>query len=83
MSINVRSTHTYVTLAVSNAAFKEIIEKLRAASYSHAFIENRDNGVDVDMHGIALVTDCDHNWDKGSNPHPPYICFLCGTELMK
>jgi hypothetical protein len=44
-----RSTHTYATLGVSQAAYDEIAEKLRAAEYHHAF-----DGPLIDMHGIAL-----------------------------
>ncbi len=59
-------THTYVTLAISRAAFDEIHVKLEAADYSHAFERERpkdDTGenpkvaevVLIDMHGLALV----------------------------
>jgi hypothetical protein len=44
-------THTYVTLEVSAATYKEIADKLREAGYDHAF---GDEG-EIDMHGIALV----------------------------
>lgn len=45
-----RSTHTFVTLDVSQAAYDEIAGKLRAADYGHAFV-----GSAIDMHGIGLV----------------------------
>ena len=45
-----RATHTYAVLDVSEAAYTEIADKLKAAGYDHAF----DNGV-IDMHGIALA----------------------------
>lgn len=72
-----RSTYTYATLEVSNAAFKEIIEKLRTAGYADQFVE-RGNNVDIDMHGIALVTKCNHDWNGGE-----MLCIRCGVELEK
>lgn len=45
------STHTYAVLDLSKAAYDEIAEKLRAAGYDHAFM---DNGV-IDMHGIGVA----------------------------
>ncbi len=46
-----RGTHTYVTLEVSDAAYTEIFNKLRAAGYDHALNEDGE----IDMHGLALV----------------------------
>jgi hypothetical protein len=46
------STHTYVALEVSSAAYDEIRQKLKAAGYEHAFHED---GL-IDMHGLALST---------------------------
>lgn len=48
-------THTYVILEVSQAAYDEIKSKLEAAEYQHAFHEDREHGVVIDMHGIALA----------------------------
>ena len=47
-------THTYAMLEVSRAAYHEIADKLREAGYGHAFHEERDGGVVLDMQGIAL-----------------------------
>lgn len=47
-----RSTHTVATLEVSAAAYKEIAQKLRDASYHHVFL---DEGV-IDMTGIGLTS---------------------------
>lgn len=44
-----RQTHTFATLEVSQAAFDEIEKKLREAGYDHAFVDGL-----IDMHGIAL-----------------------------
>ncbi|MBY3433066.1 hypothetical protein HFN89_02585 [Rhizobium laguerreae] len=44
-------THTYATLEVSIEAYDEIAQKLKDASYGHAFMED---GV-IDMHGIGLL----------------------------
>ena len=44
-------THTYSTLAVSNAAYQEIKRKLLAVDYGHAINSNGE----IDMHGIALI----------------------------
>lgn len=48
-------THTYVILEVSSATYDEIKAKLEAADYHHAFHEDREYGIVVDMHGIALA----------------------------
>lgn len=47
-------THTYAILMISQAAFDEILEKLKAAAYHHSFHEGDDGRVIIDMHGIAL-----------------------------
>lgn len=47
-------TYTYAILEVSTAAFEEIAGKLRAAGYDQAF-HDEDDGVVIDMHGIALI----------------------------
>lgn len=49
-----RSTYTYVTLEVSSAAYQEIKALLEKAGYQHAFHEDRQDGVLIDMHGLAL-----------------------------
>lgn len=48
-----RQTHTFATLEVSAAVFDEVMEKLQAAGYDHAFIDQGD-GLLIDMNGIAL-----------------------------
>lgn len=51
-----RSTHTYVILPLSAAAYQEIREKLLVADYHHVF--NIHDGAEViDMHGIAVRAD--------------------------
>ncbi len=45
------STHTYSTLAVSNAAYQEIKRKLIAANYGDAINAKGE----IDMNGIALI----------------------------
>lgn len=49
-----RTTHTFVQLALSPAVFREIYDKLRAAGYMHAFIHDGERLI-IDMHGIAVV----------------------------
>lgn len=45
-------THTFVTLGLSDAAYDEIAQKLRAAGYNHCFMD--DDGT-IDMHGIGVT----------------------------
>ncbi len=52
-------THTFVTLAVSPAAYEEIKILLEKADYGHAFIEDFDDGLLIDMQGIALAKKAD------------------------
>jgi hypothetical protein len=47
-------TYTYVTLEVSHAAYTEIKAKLEAAGYQDQFHEDKEDGVLIDMHGMAL-----------------------------
>lgn len=44
-------THTYAELEISRAAWDEIAQKLRAAGYDHAFVDENT----IDMHGIGLT----------------------------
>jgi hypothetical protein len=55
---SLRTTYTYVTLDVSQAAFDEIRAKLEAADYGHAFERDKnENVVTIDMHGLALTVE--------------------------
>lgn len=47
-------THTYVTLAISKAAFEEIRQRLEAVGYGDMFTLRQHDVVQIDMHGIAL-----------------------------
>jgi len=49
-----RTTYTYAVLDISDAAYTEIFDKLKAAGYEHAFHED-ENRIVVDMHGIAIA----------------------------
>jgi hypothetical protein len=47
-------THTYAVLRISKATYDEIKKKLEEAGYDHAFHDDGDGDVLIDMHGIAL-----------------------------
>jgi hypothetical protein len=47
-----RTTHTFVELPLSPAAYEEIRNKLKAAGYEHCFIRGEDT---IDMHGLAVT----------------------------
>ena len=66
-----RSTHTYVLLALSEAAYEEIRAKLEAAGYQHAFHENDECPASpvIDMHGIAVVPEVEM---VGTGDSPQY-----------
>lgn len=53
--MNIRSTHTFATMALSARAYHEIAGKLSAAGYAHAFTDVGDQGIALDMQGIAVV----------------------------
>lgn len=53
-----RTTHTYVTLAVSLAAYREIADKLKVAGYDHVFQQEAGEPV-LDMHHLALTIERD------------------------
>jgi hypothetical protein len=44
-------THTYAELEISQSAWNEIAQKLRAAGCGHAFVDEET----IDMHGIGLT----------------------------
>lgn len=46
-----RMTHTFVVLGLSNAAYEEIRKQLEEADYQHCFLEDGT----IDMTGIAVV----------------------------
>lgn len=47
------TTHTYVLMPVSKRTYNEIKQKLKAAGHDQA-IQQGDDGIVLDMHGIAL-----------------------------
>ncbi len=56
MVSRLRQTHTFVTLGLSEAAYTEIKDKLRAAGYDHCFC-GEDEGGAIDMHGIGVIVE--------------------------
>lgn len=48
-------TYTYVVLKISPLAYEEIKSKLEAAGYQHAFHDEGEDGIVIDMHGIAVA----------------------------
>jgi hypothetical protein len=69
-----RSTHTYVELEISRAAFDEIAAKLKAADYGHAFIDPAT----IDMHGIAVTREsCRHSLEPILGWDTLQICSVC------
>lgn len=58
-----RSTHTYVILPLSPAAFKEVETELRAAGYDHAFDKDENGAVVMDLHGLAAQSTGDASED--------------------
>lgn len=53
--MSIRNTYTYAILEVSEATYKEIYDKLKAAGYTHAFDDRKGGETPViDMHGIGL-----------------------------
>jgi hypothetical protein len=80
-----RQTHTYVELDISPEAFSEIKEKLLAADYGHAFMED---GTVIDMHGIAVKADpallahpgCDTVIDRNGTVHGKRLPDLRGIR---
>jgi hypothetical protein len=54
-------THTYATLAVSQSAFDEIRDKLKAAESTDGFEYHKHDDAPflMDMSGIALVVEAD------------------------
>jgi hypothetical protein len=55
MPRGLRTTHTFVTLTISQEAYKEIREKLLAAGYNHSFVYDFNDEETIDMHGIGLA----------------------------
>ena len=57
---------TYAVLEVTSTTFLEIQQKLEAAGYHHAFREDTDGQLIIDLHGLALR-------DKDGDEGPPTI----------
>ena len=51
-------THTYATLWLSPPAYREIEKKLKDAGYVDCFHKEQE-GIVIDLHGIAVVLDPD------------------------
>ena len=48
-------TYTYCVMHVKPETYEEIAKLLRDAGWHQAFHEDRDDGIVLDMHGIALA----------------------------
>lgn len=58
--MSLRTTYTFVELALSPAAFEEIQAKLTTAEYEHAFEYDKQRKVfRIDMHGLAVTREED------------------------
>lgn len=62
-------TYTYAELAISQAAYSEIRNKLEAAGYQHAFHQDRDGEL-IDMHGIAVRAEAPKTSDPTATVSP-------------
>jgi hypothetical protein len=62
-------SYTFVLCGVSKATYDEIAQKLREAEYDHAFVRT-DEGIALDMHGIALVIDKSASQPAGEEGDP-------------
>lgn len=47
-------SYTYAILDVSADTFREIQQKLEAAGYLHAFKQDADGTLIIDLHGVAI-----------------------------
>lgn len=47
-------SRTYAVLDVSARTFREIQNKLASAGYVHAFKEDDDGSLIIDLHGVAI-----------------------------
>jgi hypothetical protein len=81
--MTIRSTHTYVELEVSAAAYDEIAGKLRAAAYDHAFHDEV-----IDMHGIGLTKAPDKDgppqdgwWPAEADAPMTQMYFIAGRPI--
>lgn len=62
-----RTTRTFVTMDLSQAAFEEIKAKLQAAGYFHAINHLPYVGECLDMHGIAITAEKQTNKEEKQN----------------
>lgn len=60
-------THTYAILEVSEAAYEEIKTRLEIAGYQDQFHEQRDHGLVIDLHGIAIAKQKEKTDDRPKN----------------
>ena len=71
-------SHTYAVLEVSHEAFAEIKAKLEAAGYSDQIYEDRNGGLLIDMHGLAIK---DAGKSKTRDGYLP--CPYCGWHIAE
>ena len=64
-STRASGSDTYAVLDVSAACFREIQTKLEAAGYQHAFTEDDDGQLVINLHGIAIR---DEEGDESPSP---------------
>lgn len=89
------STHTYVTMPVTQRTFDEIFDKLQAAGYAGQIHEQDGNKWLIDMHGLALVVEppqeevpphmrcpkCrEGKWQQRGHE---WVCASCGYQATK
>lgn len=48
-------TYTYVLMEVTKSTYEEVKKKLEEAGYWQALHKDREDGIILDMHGIALI----------------------------
>lgn len=60
---------TYVVLDVTAPTFREIQQKLEAVGYHHAFLEDADGHLLINLRGIAVR---DEEGDDGVTLSPPW-----------
>ena len=87
-----RTTHTYVELDISPAAFEEIRAKLDAAGYGHVFHVERSGRLTIDMHGLGLVQEAEARTPAGPRcprhgllklARPAFYCEACEAEAQE
>jgi len=83
---DLRQTHTYVVMPLSEAAYREIRRKMEEAGYDHALDDSEEFGTVINMHGIAVAQEALVNYPEDTavvEVHEPKPVIQPGEDIFR